>query len=533
MPRLLAGLAVLTLTSTAVSAAPRPGPASEDVAAQRRRGLALRFAWARYGKEAFERARRERKPILIDGAAEWCHWCHVMDETTYRDPEVGRLIAERFVAVRVDIDERPDFQERYQDFGWPATIVLSPDGAELGKFRGYLAPERMREILERAGAGAAEARPVRGPADAAAQPVDLPWIGGLALVQLDAAWDDEDGGWGNRQKAPIGTAVQVELLRAAHGDAAAQVRAVRALDAQRALLDPVWGGLYQYSTGGDWRSPHFEKLMAVQATNLEACAGAARATGLPRLRKDAEAIARYMTEHLGAPDGRFFANQDADVGAHDRGARFVDGHAFYARDDRGRRALGMPWVDRHVYARENGLAIAALLALGEATGEARWVALARRAAEAIVKSHVRADGGVVHDAERPNDPRFLVDAAALGRALARLGEVTREPRWAEHARRIAAAMARDFADPAGGWFGRTLDDAATGALAERDRPLAPAIAGARFLAALARLTGQAAPREAARRALAVAASPRAVDALGRTVGELVLALDELGELRWR
>src|SRR5205085_1777835 len=172
----------------------------------------------------------------------------------------------------------------------------------LGKFKGYLPRERMLEILRGllAGGGAAGAGPALAerlgelPAPAAA----LGWIGARVLADLDARYDEELGGWGDRQKAPIGQNVEVELLRAAHGDRAALGRATVTLGRQRALLDPVWGGLYQYSTGGDWEHPHFEKLLPIQAAALEAYARAFSATKDPAFRRDAEAVARYVNELL-------------------------------------------------------------------------------------------------------------------------------------------------------------------------------------------------------------------------------------------
>src|SRR5262249_49949960 len=141
---------------------------------------AMGFTFVDWSKDAFDRAAREGKLILIDGEAAWCHWCHVMDETTYRDPEVGRLLATNFVAIRVDIDARPDIAERYGDWGWPATILLSPTAEELGKFKGYLPPEKLREILTDVvaarGHGAAPPATRRPPPVAAA----LPWIGARA-----------------------------------------------------------------------------------------------------------------------------------------------------------------------------------------------------------------------------------------------------------------------------------------------------------------------------------------------------------------
>ena len=92
--------------------------------------------WHEWGEEAFAAAQRENKPILLDIGAVWCHWCHVMDRESYENPEVAQLVNERFIAVKVDRDERPDVDSRYQSAiqaisgqgGWPLTAFLTPDG---------------------------------------------------------------------------------------------------------------------------------------------------------------------------------------------------------------------------------------------------------------------------------------------------------------------------------------------------------------------------------------------------------------------
>jgi uncharacterized protein len=92
--------------------------------------------WHQWGEEAFEKAKRENKPILLDIGAVWCHWCHVMDRESYEDPETAQIVNERFIAIKVDRDERPDIDSRYQvavqaitgQGGWPLTGFLTPDG---------------------------------------------------------------------------------------------------------------------------------------------------------------------------------------------------------------------------------------------------------------------------------------------------------------------------------------------------------------------------------------------------------------------
>ena len=508
------------------------GPASTDVdvAHARQHPRSPPVEWTDWGPEAFARAKREKKAILLDGSAAWCHWCHVMDETTYRDPTVGKLLRERFIPVRFDVDEHPDLAERYGAWGWPATILLSADASELGKYRGYLPPEELRGILEHLDGAAAPATHTAFD-DAAPRPEALGFVAALAIHSMDGFYDSEQGGWGMRRKAPLSANAELELRRASHGDPQALGRATFSLKAQRALIDPVWGGIYQYSAASDWKSPHFEKLMTYQAPALEAAARAYQASGDPTLLDDARHIAGYLLHFLRSPQGAFYANQDADLGAHDERGRFLDGHLYYARDDAGRRALGLPWVDTHVYAHENGLAIAALCALYEASGDAASLAAAREAAGAVLASHVDADGAVRHEATSKG-PRLLADAASLGRGLTCLARVTGDAGYREAAIRIARGL-EVLRDPAtGALWEHTADPDATGVFARRAHPFAHNVASARFLGALTRLTGDPAWAARGRDALAAVATPSALDEAGPWLGEMLLALDDVGALRW-
>src|SRR5204863_2914612 len=117
-----------------------------DEAASTREAPAIR--WEGYSDAVFARARKEKRFVLLDLEAVWCHWCHVMDETTYRDPAVKALLAGRYVTVRVDQDARPDLANRYEDYGWPATVVFAPDGSEIVKRQGYVPPKAMAALLQ-------------------------------------------------------------------------------------------------------------------------------------------------------------------------------------------------------------------------------------------------------------------------------------------------------------------------------------------------------------------------------------------------
>jgi len=528
MKRLLA----ICLFGSAVTIFAANVPDGVNITKARKRGRQQQFQWVAWSDEAFAQAKRERRFILLDCAAEWCHWCHVMDETTYVDPDLGRILSNRFVAIRVDIDARPDLAERYGNWGWPATIIFSPNAEEVGKFRGYLAPEELKSAL----ADIERTNPKESSHIAAdpSAPVDaLGWIGVRVTRDMDEWYDPDEGGWGRQQKAPLGANIELEFRRGAHGDTNAFRRAVFSLDKQRALIDPVWGGISQYSSASNWNEPHYEKLMAYQAANLEAAARGYQATSNATFLADARKIDGYLEKFFTSSNGTFFATQDADLNAHEKDKPFVDGHTYYALGDAGRRKLGIPHIDTHVYADENGLAIAALCTVYEVTHDGTILKRARRAADAILASHVATDGSVRHDADKKSGPFYLADAAAFGWGLTRLAAVTDDAKYRDGAERIALAAASNFEDiTSGAYFEHTPDENAAGVFARRHQPFVYNVVCVRFFAGLAKLNGEAIWRTRAQRILAAIATPRILDSQGRMVGDYLLALDDMGAYPW-
>ncbi len=521
----------------------RAGTLAEvDIVKARALGREQLFTWTDWSTAAFAKAKAENRYILIHGAAEWCHWCHVMEETTYRNPEVGKILRDRFVAIRIDVDARPDIEERYEEWGWPATIILDSESQELAKYRGYVNPEDMIEILKKLDVVKGLAAGVDTPMEKTPPVGALGWIGTYFAQRMDLYYDEQGGGWGMRQKAPIGDNATFELRRFSHTkDDSARARAIFSLSKHALLIDPVWGGIYQYSTGKTWQNAHYEKIMAYQADNLSAFAEAFRVTGDTRMLAHARNIERYLNTFLSNDAGAFLVSQDADVGAHDRTARFVDGDVYYALDDAQRRALGIPRIDEHIYAEENGLAVAALATLYQATKDDKVLARMQRAADLILDGHVDARGRVKHDATSRRQVWYLADGSAFGFALARLAEVKGTgtgTRYQAAAERIAEHLLSDLRDDAAGggtgaFWAHTVDPDAAGVFRVRRQPYLGNVNAARLFAALERLTGEARYLVLARQALAGIARPRTLRDRGRMVGTFLVALDEAGALVWK
>ena len=478
------------------------------------------LAWNEWSPSAFERARAEGKVVLLSVQAGWCHWCHVMNDTTFGDPEVRRLLAEGFVLIRADGDARPDLADRYRRYAWPATVFLHPEGGEILGLRGYRPPARFRAILSEVSAAAREGRTLID-ADPTEQAGDLEEVRVALIGQLDRMYDEELGGWGRRQRYPFAAPVEHALLRAVVRDEAEwQARALVTLERYATLIDPVWGGMYQYSEGGVWDRPHYEKIVPVQAGAIRAFAEAYRASGDRRWLEHAEDVRRYVRAQLTAPDGAFFTSQDADLAE-----PHVPGPEYYARDDAGRRALGIPRIDQHVYASTNGMLIEALAQLSIASGERAPLEEAITAAERILGTHRHPSGLFVHDGEAAPTLLHLADQSHMLAALIALHQASADRRWLEEASRLADAL-EALRDPtSGGFFAHTVDPEAVGVFRERLIPIADNAIVARVLMALARLTDRDELHEAALASLRACARPAELRGLGRMIGEYLIALE--------
>ena len=307
--------------------------------------------WYPWGPEPFARAAREAKPVLLDIGAVWCHWCHVIDRESYEDPSLAAFLNEHFVCVKVDRDERPDVDTRYQravqavsrQGGWPLTGFLTPQ-AELFFGGTYFPPvgrtgqPAFRDVLDRVltvwresrGQVESQAAALR---DVLAQSLDEALPGEVppdllpaATARILVAADRAHGGFGRQPKFPHASTVATLLRRWADtGDPTLRAVLHETFDGMSngGFYDLLGGGFHRYSVDERWIVPHFEKMSADNAELLRVFAEGFAAFGKAGWRDAARETARWVREVLLRPDGAFAASQDADITLDDDGDYFT------------------------------------------------------------------------------------------------------------------------------------------------------------------------------------------------------------------
>src|ERR1700682_1306256 len=316
--------------------------------------------WHEWGPQAFEKARTEGKPVLLDIGAVWCHWCHVIDRESYENPEIAAMINQLFVPVKVDRDERPDVDARYQPAvsaisgqgGWPLTAFLTPSGKPFygGTYfppaDGYGRPSFKRVLLsiaqayrEKHGEVLEQAQLVES---AISRAESFSGGGGkVSATVIDAIvesarkmFDDVNGGFGSAPKFPHPAALDLvmdQYVRTGSRNDRAENQELRTIFvhtlekmARGGVYDQLAGGFHRYSVDERWIVPHFEKMCYDNSELLKNYVHAYQATGDEFFAGAARDIIRWMDEWLSdRAHGGFYASQDADYSMDDDGDYFT------------------------------------------------------------------------------------------------------------------------------------------------------------------------------------------------------------------
>jgi uncharacterized protein YyaL (SSP411 family) len=313
--------------------------------------------WHAWSEAAFARAQAEDKPILLDIGAVWCHWCHVMDRESYENPQIAALINEHFVAIKVDRDERPDVDARYQaavsaisgQGGWPLTAVLTPDGRPY--FGGTYFPvsdrfgrpgfgrvlltmaqawrERREEALESAGsvmAAIEQNESFSGSAAGNEDALTLSLVDKIAASALKQ-FDPRNGGFGAQPKFPYPSALDLLLelaMNRDNGEAAVAFAVTLEKMARGGVYDHLAGGFHRYSVDERWVVPHFEKMLYDNTELLRNYVHGFQSFVRRDFLETAKQIVGWLDSTMTDRErGGFFASQDADINLDDDGDYFT------------------------------------------------------------------------------------------------------------------------------------------------------------------------------------------------------------------
>ena len=451
--------------------------------------------WLEWGEDAFAASRQEGKPLLLTLTATWCHWCHVMDQTSYSDPRVIERINSGFIPVRVDVDRRPDISRRYNQGGYPSVAVLD-GGGKLLAGRIYMPPDEMLTLLAQVsehfpapvpaapGRGAATSRRAAGASQSPDERVRR-WL-------MDH-YDPWYGGFGSEPKQPPWEGLRFLLeLYGRSGEGPFLTMVTDSLDGIIAgLYDQKDRGFFRYSVTRDWKIPHYEKMLVTNASLASLLLEACQVTGNAAYEEAAAGALRYLMDTLYDDEsGLFHSSQDA----------WED---FYRLPWKDRDAAERPTVDKTAYTGWNACAASAFIKAGAVLGAPRHLKTAARTLEVLWSDLWEGELGFQHAAGGlPNQPRMLDDHVAFLRASLELFQADSDPIHLERAVQVAAVIDRLFGPAEGGY----LDVAAAGAPSAEaplagDRPVLENSLLAEALAVLACLTGDAAYQERAALAL--------------------------------
>ncbi len=497
------------------------------------------IAWLGWGADAFARATAERKPVLLFIGAAWCRWTAEMERFSYRDPRVVRLVADRFLPVRVDAERRPDVSARYALDGWPTTAFLTPDGDLLGGGT-YLDADALATVLadvaeafaerradiegraaaargavpgrsgsgggvdpdeEGAGGGGTGFGPesARAGAAATARPpaggVGLddgagPWLHDLLLARFDAT----SAGFGDGLKRVEADALAAALVLCREHDGRDLTRVVtRTLDAMAAggLWDPIDGGFFRYCAGRDWSDPAPEKLLAPNARLLDLYLTASTLFEREDYAERARALVRFAHGTLADPEGGFFASQRGEPDP----------------DHPGRSpAPGAGAVDRTVYTDATAVMASAYVHGASVLDDDSLLEFAAESVDRVVMATYERGRGVGHAATDGSSPRgLLADQVLASAALLDLYEATGQPVYLDMPRELMAYCRHALWDETGGFADRDPrlqgPDAPVGLLRDPVYPLDLNCRAAMVLARLADLAEEPGHLDLARCAL--------------------------------
>jgi len=300
--------------------------------------------WHPWGDEALQAARAQNKPIFLSIGYSACHWCHVMEEESFEDPNTAEVMRRYFVSIKVDREERPDLDDIYMTSvqmmtgsgGWPMSVWLTPDlkpfygGTYFPKDARYGRPSFVQVLTALGESWASDRASLISQADRVADAVKQHMSGGRApgvsvdlspalveraVAEMTRSFDHVNGGFGGAPKFPPARGLSLMLARFRQTRDENLLRMATLTFDRMALggmYDQIGGGFHRYATDARWQVPHFEKMLYDNALLLDGYLEAWQVTGLELYQRVAREIMEWVAREMTSPDGAFYSSQDAD-----------------------------------------------------------------------------------------------------------------------------------------------------------------------------------------------------------------------------
>ncbi|GCD79842.1 DUF255 domain-containing protein [Schleiferia thermophila] len=387
-----------------------------------------KIKWEPFNVATLNKAKEKNKYILLHLAANWCHWCHVMEEKTYQHPEVINYLNKHFIVCYEDHDKRPDLANRYREYGWPATIIFNSDAQEVFKEAGYIEAYEFLSILK-------DIKENGGTNHYASKKNILKSSGNnLSKIKEDLYLliDTVNGGFKSPQKS-----LDFEMFEYAinhQNETIFKKWLTVTLPNSLNLLDTVWGGIFQYSTHNDWIHQHYEKLLSVQARYIKMYLWYYYITDDKKYLDAAIKIKDYNERFLKHQDSWGYSNaQDADL------VKGVKSTNFFKFSDKERISLGIPEIDSTITTEGNAKLAESYCYLYAYTGDNTYLEKSANIINMLMNNYVK-NRGLYQHVLNYDHPEALADQLSMLKALITLFKFTNDTLYLNETDRLISAI---------------------------------------------------------------------------------------------
>lgn len=420
-----------------------------------RQNSADKINWNEWSNDTFKQAKEQNKLILLSISAVWCHWCHVMDETTFSYEPVIKFINDNFIPVRVDSDMRPDINRRYNMGGWPTVAILKHDGSFLAGGT-YIPPERFLEFLKEInelyknnmGKSEKKLKKTQNKIKAIhafktlSKNMDmevLQYIRENAIKSYDTLY----GGFGIEPKFPMSELLEFLLyyhLRTGDDNTLLMLSKTLISMCEGGIFDQTEGGFFRYSTTRDWSIPHYEKMLEDNSVLLKILLEAYSVTKNEKFKESAQKIIDYMKSNLyDEKYGCFYGSQDAD-------------EEYYKLPPDKRKKAKKPNVDMTIYADKNALAVEAFLYASLIFDDDKYQRIGVKTMDFLLKMFDENQGMYHYYKNGPQLSGILADNVNMLGALINIYQYTADRKYLDCAQKIASILINKFFDDEKGGF---------------------------------------------------------------------------------